>query len=1080
MPIVKTLRCGLKYFYGVLLALYITAPAYAFAPSQVPLLSAPAVPPNLMLLVDNSGSMNNIIWASGFDPVLVRPKITYSYKYYICGRNYCDGDRDILGDDTMILSQASSNGCGSGYYYVKRDNVAYCFVLPDPVDDANEGSTRFTADYLSYLVDLSRAAGVTRKDFTKGSIIPSDFRMNVARSVAKDLVVNTTKIQGNTSIRIGLANFNPPTNDDSGPGGKIAVDVKDLAEVKKTTYQAAVSATTAAQNVTDLTTAIGKLRSDSNTPLAETYYEVTRYFRGMKPYYNSTPAQYTSPIQYRCQKNFSVVVTDGLPTYDRTFPKDDPDDLLNKDRSLPDWDLNSANDGANVNGDGEGDRLYLDDIAKFAYDIDMRKPADGTDLALKNWDTAGFNPQNMVTYTVGFTAANQMLIDAADTNHGHGTYFQTNDGAGLTNSLASALRDINAKAGSGGGGATNSATLVTGTQFYQTLYDPADWRGTIKAYNIDTATGSTTTFAWNTDDTITSAAPKYESFNTATSKTIPLVMTRFSTDQQAVLNSAVTSSQRTQYGIVGSDFIAWAMGTNKTGLRQRTKLLGDIVNSPLASALPTSRTASDLADDATYTNYLNAKMSNMSYSLLVNANDGFMHVINPVDGTRRYAYMPSTVLPSLVTLSALDYGGGSHKFTVDGPLSVMDVKPSSSAPWQTVAFGGTGAGGKAYYAVNLYTAGSNDISALWEVQAPASADILNTFNDLGFAYSKPDVANMADGTGIVAIGNGYGSNTGLAALYILNATTGALISKIAIPAKSGESDNGLSSVKLLTDSKNVVQAAYAGDLRGRLWKFDLSSTTALGWKVAYGTASNPLPLFTAPRGVAQPITVQPVLVDHPNKTGKMVYFGTGKFLEAADKTTTDQQAFYAVWDNGVGNLAEANLVAQAINGTVVAGAGTSNGNTYFTSTNNDVDWASKKGWYLPLATSSPYLGERIIYPAQTSRGRIIFTTAAVSSGDPCESTGTGRIFELDAAKGGMLTYQVLDTNGDNDVSNSDSIVSGLAFNTGIPNLAAIVAGISPGNDNKYIIDSSGGGVTKLLEKGGTSNVYQRIMWRQIQ
>ena len=97
MPIVKTLRRGLKYFYGVLLALYFIVPAQAaFAPSQVPLLSAPAVPPNLMLLVDNSGSMNNIIWASDFNPSTVRPKITYSYKYNICGWYYCDGDKDIL------------------------------------------------------------------------------------------------------------------------------------------------------------------------------------------------------------------------------------------------------------------------------------------------------------------------------------------------------------------------------------------------------------------------------------------------------------------------------------------------------------------------------------------------------------------------------------------------------------------------------------------------------------------------------------------------------------------------------------------------------------------------------------------------------------------------------------------------------------------------------------------------------------------------------------------------------------------------------------------------------------------------
>jgi type IV pilus assembly protein PilY1 len=293
-----------------------------------------------------------------------------------------------------------------------------------------------------------------------------------------------------------------------------------------------------------------------------------------------------------------------------------------------------------------------------------------------------------------------------------------------------------------------------------------------------------------------------------------------------------------------------------------------------------------------------------------------------------------------------------------------------------------------------------------------------------------------------------------------------------LPTATGESDNGLSSVKLRVNAQNVVVAAYAGDLKGRLWKFDLSGATADTWKVAFSNK----PLFTAPRGADQPITVQPLLLDHP-LNGKLVYFGTGKFLETTDKQTTAQQDFYAIWDadQGAGNIVETGLQQQQITGSI-----TGNGNTYFTSTSNDVDWSSKKGWYLPLATASPYLGERIIYPAQTSRGRIIFTTASVNSSDPCESTGTGRLFELDAAKGGMLNYQVLDTNGDNDISIADTLVSGLAVNTGIPTLASIISGTSGANDNKYLLDSSGGSPLKILEKGGTANTYQRIMWRQIQ
>jgi type IV pilus assembly protein PilY1 len=883
--------------------------------------------------------------------------------------------------------------------------------------------------------------------------------MTTAISVAKGLV------DGNRSLRIGLATYNPVTGTDRGPGGNIKQDIVDLSAVAASTYQKAVTQDTANTNYSNLTKAITALTAEANTPLAETYYQVTRYFRGLapSPSYSGSPKTFTSPIQYRCQKNYGVVITDGLPTYDRTFPKDDPED---PNAYLPNWDRDS-NDGPNLTGDDEGDTLYLDDIAKFAYDIDMRKDTTTStgDLTGKSWDSAGFAKQNLSTYTIGFTLDNQMLIDAANDTHGHGKYYQANDNAGLTSALNLALTDIYAKAGSGGGGAANSATLQTGTRFYQTLYDPADWHGTIKAYDLNTTTGALVSpVVWTTDTPIVSGAtaPVFESWNTATPAKITLDYANFATDQKATLNTGLPT------GVTGTDLIPWTKGTANSKLRTRTKWLGDIVNSPLTAALPTDKTSADLTGNTTYSTYLARKATSMSYSLLVNANDGFFNVLN-ADGTRRYAYMPSSALASLATIATTGYGSGTHKFTADGQIAVFDSQLGTS--WRTIAYGGVGAGGKAYFAIKLYESDNVPV-ALWEVKAPDASNTSNVFNNLGYAYSKPEVARMTDGTSIVVLGNGYGSFTGRASLFVLNANTGALIKEIQTPVViSGETDNGLSSVRLKVNSQNVVQAAYAGDLKGRLWKFDMTGDIA-NWKVAFSGA----PLFTAPNGAAQPITVQPLLIDHPTN-GKMVYFGTGKFSETADKTTIGQQAFYAIWDAdaGVGSITQGNLQAQTITGSSV-----SNGNTYFTSSNNDVDWSVKKGWYLALATADPYLGERIIYPAQTSRARIIFTTASVNSSDPCESTGTGRLFELDAAKGGMLSYQVLDTNGDNDITSADAIVSGLAVGTGIPNLASIVAGTSGANDNKYLIDSSGGAVTKLLEKGGTANAYQRIMWRQIQ
>ncbi|WP_201018732.1 pilus assembly protein [Pseudomonas cichorii] len=1068
MPIAKTLRRGLKYVYGALAALYLSAPVYAFTPAQVPLLSSPAVAPNVMLMVDNSGSMYNIIWASGFDSTVTnRPAITY-LQLYGCFFSVCSRAVDIQGDDTLILSSAGAGGCGGNYTYLVRNNVAYCLLLPDPAGDANESSTRYTADYLSYLIDLTRANNTTVRNFTINNVIPNDYRMNVARNVSLNLVAN------NKSLRIGLATFNPPAGTDPGPGGRISRVVTDLSPVPVTTYNTTgVSQDQANRNVDALNTAIRALRGDSNTPLAETYYEITRYFRGMTPYfsYSGAPSTYTSPIQYRCQKNFGVVVTDGLPTYDRNLPTDDPDDVANTTRSLPNWDLNAANDGTNPrSGDGEGDALYLDDVAQFAYDIDMRKATStpSTDLTGRSWDNDGFTLQNMSTYTIGFTAANQMLIDAADSAHGRGKYFQTNDSAGLNTALNLALSDIYAKAGSGGGGTSSSSTLQAGTQFYQTLYDPTDWHGTIRAYDLNATTGALGTPVWTTDTTIVSGstAPVFESWSTgAIPSRITLEYANFSPAQQLAFNSTLPT------GVTGPEVIAWAKGTANSKLRTRTRLLGDTINSSLGAGLPTEKTAADLVGDTTYTTYLANKATNMSYSLLANANDGFFNVINASNGVRRYAYMPSTSLSSLATISATNYGSGVHRFTVDGQIAVFDTQLSAGSAWRTVAFSGLGAGGKAFFAIKLFEGTNNTPEALWEVKAPDTSDTNNRFNNLGYSYSKPDVARMADGTGIVVVGNGYGSFTGRASLYVLNANTGAFITEIQTPlVVSGETDNGLSSVKLRVNSQNVVQAAYAGDLKGRMWKFDMSGAAASSWRVAF----NGSPLFTAPRGANQPITVQPLLLDHP-LNGKLVYFGTGKFSEATDKQTSALQDFYAIWDAESGNIVEGNLQAQAITGSV-----TGNGYTYFTSTSNDVDWVVKKGWYLPLATAAPYLGERIIYPAQTSRGRIIFTTASVNSTDPCESTGTGRLFELDPATGGMLNYQVLDTNGDNDITSGDTIVAGLGIGTGIPVVASIVAGTNGNNDNKYLIDSSGGTPIKLLEKGGSANVFQRIMWRQIQ
>lgn len=1029
----RNIRALRGWLWGVLLSLYLTAPVYGFTPSESPLLSAAAVTPNVMLLIDDSGSMNNIIWAAGFDPAATQTRTFACNSSSSCNDRY---ELD-LDDSNILLVGLLRGGCSSGWHGFYRSGIGrICLRLPDPVGG---GNTRYTARYLAYLVTLANGSS---RDFTTGTI-PNDYRINVARDVSTDLVAN------NRALRIGLATFNPPNSSNSGPGGYIARAISDLSPVS-----GSVTQTQANSNYSALINAINGLGAVANTPLAESYYEVTRYFRGMAPYYNGTPSTYTSPIQYRCQKNFGVVITDGLPTYDRTFPTNDPQG----GSRLPNWDGISGNDGADPLGNAEGDTLYLDDIAKFAFDIDMRST--GTDVTGKSWDGAEFGRQYLNTYTVGFAVTNQMLSDAA--RYGAGKYYPATNSEGLSSALSSALSDITSKAGSGGGGTSNGATLTSTSSFYQTTYDPKDWRGTIRAFGFNsTGTVNTAAAQWTTDTAIVpgATAPIYQSWNTATNVPVTLAYGNFSPAQQASLSQGLPT------GVTGNDLVEWSKGVNRTGLKVRSVLLGDIINSPLVLASPNDQTASDLVNDTSYSTYLTTKAANMNASLVVNANDGFFSVINSTNGTRRYAYMPSSVLPSLQFIADPSYiNGVSHKFLVDGQVGVFDAQLGSV--WKTLALGGTGAGGRAFYAVQLFDASAgNAIRALWEISAPTVANTANAFNDLGYAYARPEVARLADGRWAAFISNGYGSNTGVAALYVVDIRDGSLIRKIVV--NSSETNNGLSSVKLRVNSQNVVQAAYGGDLRGRMWKFDLSGTSPNTWGLAFAGQ----PLFTAPGGATQPITAQPLLAENP-QGGIQVFFGTGKFNESVDKLNKDLQGFYSIWDaaGGTGQMTVANLQAQSITSIFSGTTG-----QFVTTSQNNVAYPTQKGWYLPLIYNNALTGERVINPANLVLGRVVFTTAAVDTTDPCASFGTGKLIEVDAFNGKMLNYAVLDTNNDGSLNSLDTISAGVVFTGGIPTLSAVV---SANGATNMIVNDSGGGITDLLGKavGGS----RRIMWRQIQ
>ena len=65
---------------------------------------------------------------------------------------------------------------------------------------------------------------------------------------------------------------------------------------------------------------IDELTASGYTPLAEILYEAGLYFKGAQSYFNwatsTQKVQYTSPIEYYCQKNYVILMTDGMSTMD--------------------------------------------------------------------------------------------------------------------------------------------------------------------------------------------------------------------------------------------------------------------------------------------------------------------------------------------------------------------------------------------------------------------------------------------------------------------------------------------------------------------------------------------------------------------------------------------------------------------------------------------------------------------------------------------------------------------------------------------------------------------------------------------
>lgn len=407
-------------------------PAYAWDYSNTPLFWATGVQPNVVLLLDDSSSMRIMTYSEAYASYAGTPTDwRWCASASNCSSRTSMGSYFSVQNGTVYRNQAyradgngmdtlrpttstapncnATTGSSLNGHKVSNGTKSLCVRFKEAATATSTASSSSLGDttkdlytvyqpaYIQYLLDTfytsSTSSGTDKKlDFTAYSEtnVPSVNRVEAARSAAKQVIDEQF-----ANMRIGLFTFS------DGNGA-----------VKRSGCGASADATA-------LKSLVDNVRPWMDTPLAESLYEVTRYYRGLSPQNTalatSAPpgngsAAFTSPITTRCQKNTTIVLTDGEPDSDSnpftTTPGSSEStlDFSGVTHSLTDWD---TLDNQTVS------TYHMDDVAQFGYDIDFFKT--GFDSTSHSWEDAAFKQQNMSTYTVAFALKNDLLVQAPET-----------------------------------------------------------------------------------------------------------------------------------------------------------------------------------------------------------------------------------------------------------------------------------------------------------------------------------------------------------------------------------------------------------------------------------------------------------------------------------------------------------------------------------------------------------------------------------------------------------------------------------------------------------------------------------------
>ena len=371
--------------------------------------------------------------------------------------------------------------------------------------------------------------------------------------------------------------------------------------------------------------------------------------------------------------------------------------------------------------------------------------------------------------------------------------------------------------------------------------------------------------------------------------------------------------------------------------RARDGLLGDIVDSSPTWVGPPVKNSGypsiwvDLLNSAasvpensglqTYGQYTTTAQSRLNV-VYTGANDGFVHgfrsgsfdssnnfvnsASTPNDGREVLAYMPKAIFQTIHNSvdSTLDYASSqyAHNWFVDATPDADELYYQNA--WHTWLVGGLGPGGAAIYALDVTDPSqfSEDNAAAlvigeWNASNISCSNNGSCNQNLGNTYGVPAIRRLHNGKWALIFGNGYGSSSGDAGIFVMTVDpSDATRTFYYFSTNTAGTNNGIANVAPSDiDGDHITDFVYAGDLKGNVWRFDLTGASTGTWAVGS------TPVFTVPSGA--PITTK-IMVSTVTQNGGqpriMVQFGTGRKIPQSTTTSAQYlsgtQSMYGIWD----------------------------------------------------------------------------------------------------------------------------------------------------------------------------------------